>query len=221
MADTPISGLPEVTVLADDDWITAVDISDISNNATGENVKIQKSNLLPTVEMELIEKITLNVGSPGQFDFTSIPQTYDHLYLDGIVRSSEPGSAGQWTYLHFNGDALRTNYYTQAAGGYSGAANVTDEASSRLLFVTTSGETANQWADVNIYIKRYTRTDVIKGAEGIGSARIDAALLMTGHSAMYHDTMDAAITRLTLEDQDHPTYQLYGELSLYGITRPT
>jgi hypothetical protein len=46
MADTPISGLLEVTVLADDDWITAVDISNTTNNATGENVKIKKSNVI-------------------------------------------------------------------------------------------------------------------------------------------------------------------------------
>jgi hypothetical protein len=38
---------------------------------------------------------------------------------------------------------------------------------------------------------------------------------------MFHDTMTAAITRLTLQDLADPTTQLYGEMSLYGITRPT
>ena len=221
MADTPISGLPEVTVLADDDWITAVDISDISNNATGENVKIQKSNLLPTVEMELIEKITLNVGSPGQFDFTSIPQTYDHLYLEGIVRSSEAGSSGQWTFLLFNGDATETNYYSQAAGGYNNAGNVTHAAQPRMLYATTAGEPANQWAQFNISVQYYSRTDIVKAAEGLSRARVDPPRVMAGQTSMFHDTMTAAITQLTLQDLAHPTTQLFGELTLYGVTRPT
>ena len=46
MADQKISEMTEVTSLADDDWITAVDVSNTSTSPTGQNVKIQKSNLV-------------------------------------------------------------------------------------------------------------------------------------------------------------------------------
>jgi hypothetical protein len=223
MADTPITGLLEVTSLADDDWITAVDISNTTNNATGENVKIQASNFLPAPagEMTFIEKITIAEGAPGLFDFTGIPQTYDHLYLEGIVRSTEAGSSGQWTFLLFNGDATETNYYSQAAGGYNNAGNVTHAAQPRMLYATTAGEPANQWAQFNISVQYYSRTDIVKAAEGLSRARVDPPRVMAGQTSMFHDTMTAAITQLTLQDQGHPTTQLFGELTLYGVTRPT
>ena len=49
---TRISELPEISVLADDDFVTAIDVSDMSESPTGKNVKIQKQNLLagPTVQ---------------------------------------------------------------------------------------------------------------------------------------------------------------------------
>ena len=54
---TKITELPEISVLADDDFVTAVDVSDMSESPTGKNVKIQKQNLLagPAVQSARIQ----------------------------------------------------------------------------------------------------------------------------------------------------------------------
>ena len=48
---TRISELPEISVLADDDFVTAIDVSDMSESPTGKNVKIQKQNLVPAAPL--------------------------------------------------------------------------------------------------------------------------------------------------------------------------
>jgi hypothetical protein len=50
MVDKKVSGLTEVTSLADNDILTAVDVSDQSMSTSGTNVKIVKSNLFTGYE---------------------------------------------------------------------------------------------------------------------------------------------------------------------------
>ena len=50
MVDKKVSGLTEVTSLADNDVLSAIDVSDQSMSTSGTNVKITKSNLLSEYE---------------------------------------------------------------------------------------------------------------------------------------------------------------------------
>jgi hypothetical protein len=220
---TKISELPEITSLADDDWLTAVDRSDTTNNPTGENVKIQKSNLGVGGGgggMTLLEEIIISVGSPGIFDFSTISQTFDHLYIEGLVRSTEAGSGGQWVNCWFNGVTGADNdYYYQVAGASNGTASTIEGPGARCWHAVTAGEQANQWAEVELMVKNYTRTDVVKGFTSSTAARLASSWVDASNVACAHDSLTAPITQLTIQDFDSPVYALYGELRLYGITR--
>jgi hypothetical protein len=170
--------------------------------------------------LTLLEEIIIDSGTPGFFDFTAISQDYDHLYMEGIVRSSETGSGGQWVNCWFNGVVDNGNdYYFQASGGSNGADFSGEGPGPRCWHATTSGEQANQWTQVELTIKNYTRTDVIKSFKSTSEARIAAAWADNTTVVCFHDTLTAPITQLTLQDFDNPVFAIYGELRLYGVTR--
>jgi hypothetical protein len=221
---TKISELPEANSLSDDDWLTAVDVSNTTNNPTGENVKIQKSNLGVggggDGGLTLLEQIIIDVGTPGFFDFSGISQTFDHLFLEGIVRSTESGSGGQWANCWFNGVTGADNdYHFQGAGASNGLDFISEGPGARCWHVTTAGEQANQWAQVEMVIKNYARTDVVKSFTSTTGARLAGAWADNSSVVCFHDTLTAAITQLTIQDFDNPVFLLYGELRLYGVTR--
>ena len=70
----------------------------------------------------VVNHTELSSGSATMIDVTSIPSSYDHLYLMGSLRSDKAGAARTNAEIQFNGDT-GTNYTTVHI--YSGGGNNT------------------------------------------------------------------------------------------------
>lgn len=204
-----ISELPEATSLADDDWLTAVDRSNTSNNPTGENVKIQKSYL--DSPLKIIETIT-NITA-GEFDFNNIPGIYKRLYIKGYVES-DVVDTNDVLHVYFNEELTDTNYHYNEY--YLSATAAAGQGSALPRAGVIAGSTAVQGTTpVEILMENYTGSD-LKGITAETTWTNTATTFRKYFSTVYHDTLTAAVTRLRVRSDNHPTDQLLGTLTLYG-----
>jgi hypothetical protein len=168
-----------------------------------------------TGSYESIATSTITSGSSNTITFSSIPQTYKHLQIRGIARSS----SGVWNYLTFNGDTTQANYYAHELAGNGSAAygNAYPGGASPIgiqLFVTYGH--ASVFSGVTIDILDYTSTNKAKTVRCLngwnnstnGEVRIDSGLW---------SATPAAVTSLTLQCGSSNAYQQYSSFALYGI----
>lgn len=82
-------------------------------------------------EMDLIQRVTVGAGGAANINFTSIPQTYRHLQIKMIFRSSRAAPATQDAVrVQFNGITSASYsshglYYSSGSSGAEGYANNT------------------------------------------------------------------------------------------------
>jgi hypothetical protein len=211
---TKITELPEVSVLADDDFITAVDVSDMSESPTGKNVKIQKQNLLGAGAVSKVEIARITDPAGGDFDFTAISGEFDRLIIEGELRGTV-AATGESVFLTFNGDTVDTNYHYQTEG-YNGGVSQEAEASNRRIgAVAAASSPTGSYHSVKIVIEGYAGTN-LKRATSVFSGSRTAGTAETGRSTLVHDTLTSPITQLTVSTDNHPTDTLTGTLILYG-----
>jgi hypothetical protein len=151
---------------------------------------------------------TLLAVDTANFDFTSIPGTYTHLFIVTLTRSDNGGGSFDFILMRFNNDS-GTNYdYANSAGSSTGA-------SSAQMGVTT-GATATSGAPgtLNIMIPNYTGTTFWKQADGFGG---DArGVTNSGLSAgTWKNT--AAITRITIFPSSGTHWVAGSRATLYGL----
>ena len=209
---TKITELPEIVVLADDDYLTAVDVSDMSESPTGKNVKIQKQNLLAgMVVKEEINRIT-DPGVSG-FDFTGLDLTgYDRLIVSGWLRSDIAGDL-EGLYCHINGDTTEANYFRQEHAALNGANSSLDQDGISSGLFASGSASADRYSDVDL---------VINNPSGVStklmacSNRIyrSAANAIIGEWLVFHKTDTAPVTQLTFTGEQGGA--MSGALILYG-----
>lgn len=217
MADQKISDLPEVTSLADNDWLTGVDVSNTTNSPTGENVKIQKSNLVPsvaagTVVTEEIDRITDPVS--GEFDI-AITTGYDRVILYGSIRSTAATTAdGVKVYL--NEDTTDANYMWQA--GYSENGNPVNTETlddTRLHLCPGSSSPVGSHLEFNGVLQNPDGTNV-KVFKNDGWYYREASRIVSGDMTTAWEASTAAVIRIRLRTDNHPTDTLTGTVIVYG-----
>lgn len=105
----------------------------------------------------------------GTFDFSNIPQTYDHLEFV-IEGRSAAAAASDSVYILFNGDATQANY--RVGFGDVGSANGSS-ASNNSYVADIAGDTAT--ANMNSFVKGdipfYTDTNKIRNWKSVSGGR--------------------------------------------------
>ena len=107
--------------------------------------------------MDAITSITLT-ASQYTVVFNSIPQTYTHLHLRGVSRSTEAGASDVTLLGQFNSDT-GSNYSYHRMYGYGSTANNDSSASGSsvaLGSVLTDGNTASTYTSCIVDIVDYT-----------------------------------------------------------------
>lgn len=121
-----------------------------------------------------------STGSAGDIEFTSIPGTYKHLQLRGILRTNDSGSFNNQT-LRFNGDTasnyalhrLRGDGANTAANGVANIGSIND-----FMRATGSGIASNIFSAAIVDILDYADTNkyktirVLNGQDANGSGEI-------------------------------------------------
>lgn len=180
-----------------------------------------QSTVISTNSYESIGTVT--VGSSGQstIEFTSIPSTYTHLQLRGIVRNANTSAGNLDMYMRFNGDSGSTKYtaYMQFNGygtSSKGAATSFNTSSIAVAYQLRDGNSANYFTPFIIDIFDYKNTNKFKSSKcfhGSNPASTEGHLTLRG--GLWKDT--SAINQITITSELGVNFVQYSQFALYGI----
>lgn len=163
---------------------------------------------------ESIASTTVGAGGAGAIVFSSIPATYTHLQIRGIIRGNRSGALDEMG-MRFNGGTANVTYHNLSGNGSAAtAAYATAAGWSWFAPVASASETAGVFSAVVIDILDYSNTNKYKafraltGYDNNGSGRIYLA------SGVQLDT--PAINDVTIIPSN-TTFVQYTQFSLYGI----
>ena len=200
----------------------------------GANPSIQVSTLLsgslstPSAKQafvsnsyESIATVTVGAGGQSTMTFSSIPSTYTHLQLRGLIRNSSASTGQLDMYMRFNGDSGATKYtayhlfYGQDTTSKGSAASFNQSSIAGAYFLR-DGNSANYFTAVIIDIFDYKNTNKFKSTKSfVGSnpaSTVGRIALMGG---LWKDT--SAITSIDLTVEGGNNFVQYSQLALYGI----
>jgi hypothetical protein len=178
------------------------------------------SSKLTAVPSSFESIATVSVSSATQpITFSSIPQTFTHLQLRGIARSSRNAyinnlhlrfnSLGP-TYMDLNMLIIDTTMYT-GTNGNDFSAQITD-----YFYMPTTQFPASVFGGYVFDIYDYTNTNKNKVIHAIGGAAQGGSNTFgTFTSKTMKDT--AAITSITLSQSGTTNFEQYSHWALYGI----
>jgi hypothetical protein len=161
----------------------------------------------------LIETITNAVA--GEFDFNSIPAGFKRLMLIGHARSNGTGTVDA-VYCLFNADTTVANYHSQVIRGFNAAASGPEGDTPNIFTTPAASSPANSHAQFSIAVEHYEESTLLKTAQCTFMSYDDTDIQRTGMIGVV-SAITAAITRLRLQTDNHPTDGLVGEVSLYGM----
>jgi hypothetical protein len=163
---------------------------------------------LPT-SFDSIATTTVGAGGSSSITFSSIPSTYTHLQIRGIVRTG----SDQSVLVTFNSSgSTYKNHYLEGTGtsAIAGA-----ETNSGIALYAVSVSMANTFSGFVWDILDYTDTNknkvlrALNGFDKNGTGYIDL------DSGLWVNT--SAITSITVAPTGGTTFQQYSHFALYGI----
>ncbi|CAB4157891.1 hypothetical protein UFOVP688_55 [uncultured Caudovirales phage] len=166
-------------------------------------------------DFESIATSTAGSAVPS-ISFTSIPQTYTHLQIRGIARSSN-ATNGDFIYVQFNTDTANnyTYHLLNSDGSSAISASGTSQAGAGAPRISAASDTANVFGAVVIDILDYANTNknttirTIGGydANGSGSSRLTSGVWLN----------TAAVTSIAIKSGNAGNLAQYSSFSLYGV----
>ena len=186
-------------------------ISSFSNSGIKSGSKRNKIWDQSAVENSFFSIATVTLGSAQSYiEFTNIPQTYTHLQIRGIAKST----ATDDNWMRFNSDTS-SNYSWHMLRGSGGAASSGAGTNASAMWVGYGMDTANMFRSSIIDILDYTNTNkfkTIKTLSGMDTNTTTNWVELT--SGNWRST--AAITSIRLYPNSG-NYGQYSTFALYGI----
>ncbi len=162
---------------------------------------------------------TITNSTAGEFDFDSIPSGYNRLIIEGEVRGNV-SAASDDVRVFLNADTTLANYFEQYNVGLNNT-NSSGEAasSSRIAFATAGTSPSDNYSSIKITIENYAGSwkKIVTGYSNAPYGSPDALIGMWSVTS----SITAAITRVRLRTDNHPTDNLFGVLRLYGEKETT
>jgi hypothetical protein len=176
-----------------------------------------QSQYISTTAYESIATTTLG-SSASNITFSSIPSTYTHLQLRGIVRSDRSAVALDSLNIQLNGitSGSYTDHWLQGDGSSasSGAegANVTT-----MTFYRTPGAGAgsNMFGAFVIDILDYANTNKNKTLRGLIGTDLNGSGIVSLGSGLYNST--SAVSSIKLYPGASSNWVANTQIALYGI----
>jgi len=172
---------------------------------------------------ESIATTTVGSGGSATVTFSSIPQTYKHLQLRVLSKTTDSANGEDNTNLYFNSDTNYNNYRSHwiRANGTSVSANNL-QASGYNIYTGvipttgTTGQTSMFGASI-IDILDYTNTNKNKVVRTLnGDEMNNTSFGFIGlYSSLWVDT--SAVTSITFTVPGGTNYAQYSSFALYGI----
>lgn len=168
-----------------------------------------------------IATVTVGSGGSSTITFSSIPSSYTHLQIRGIVRSDR-GSTEDTGRIRFNSDT-GNNYNTHVLEAYTGPATAVSASaatSSSYSGYTTAGNNATSgiFAPIIIDILDYANTNKYKTIRILGGLELNTTANYNYADLLSGSWMStSAITSIIFTPVIGTNWVQYSHFSLYGI----
>jgi hypothetical protein len=171
---------------------------------------------LPT-DFESIATVSVGSGGTSTITFSSIPSTYAHLQIRGILRASR-NDAADGIIIQYNGDTASnySSHFVRGEGASAGAGSGVNQ-SSMSIQDTMPGQTsaANLFGTVIIDILDYANTNKYKTQRSLGGNDRNGAGYIDFSSGNWRNTN--AITSIDIKALYGTGFAQYSHFALYGI----
>lgn len=160
-------------------------------------------------------------GTADTFTFSSIPQTYDSIYIDFACRTTGAFSSDNVSF-YINGDTTDANYHGQLLRNLDGTVSGLEFSSPAIITIPGTSAAANGYTTGRIEIPAYKETFGLKGATSYSDLYLSTDAIIQDKRTIFSESITAAITSITLtvatasNNYDSNTY-----FRLYGITEGT
>jgi hypothetical protein len=175
-----------------------------------------------TTAYESIATTTVGSGGTATITFSSIPATYTHLQIRGIIRGTRSNSSAfaQNIAIQYNNDST-SNYNGHELRGDGSSASSFANGQSAVSNVIDIGpgstSTANSFGAFICDILDYTSTNKTKVMRSLAGADLNGSGGIVLNSGLWL-TSNAAITSITLLTQPGGNnFAQYSQFALYGI----
>ena len=173
----------------------------------------------PATAYESIATVTVGSGGSSSIDFTSIPATYTHLQIRGILRTTETGATydGNLVRMRFNSDT-GANYTMHAVVGYG--SGVFADAAANVAYMefartAINGNSASMFAAAVVDILDYKDTNKFKTARTLSGVELNGGGRIYLSSNLWRST--SAITDIKIYPSSTFSFVQYSQFALYGI----
>ena len=172
-------------------------------------------------DFESIATVTVGAGGAASVTFSSIPSTFTHLQIRGIMRDQRATYGNSGSSYSFNGD--NANNYSwhsmQGDGSTATARNATTTYRMATNSGAASGAPSNTFGAIIVDILDYANTSKFKTARALSGVDINGTVSGYGGvielvSGNWRST--SAITSITITPEN-PNYVQYSQFALYGI----
>jgi len=172
-------------------------------------------------DYQSISTVTVGSGGAASVTFSSIPGTYKHLQIRGIMRSSRATFGNGGSNYQFNGDT-GNNYSWHSINGDGSSATARNATTTYRIATNSnaeSGASANTFGTIVFDILDYANTNKYKTTRALAGVDINGTVAGYGGiielvSGNWRST--SAITSITIA-ADNPNYVQYTSFALYGI----
>ena len=161
-------------------------------------------------DFDSIATVTVGSGGASDITFTSIPSTFTHLQIRGIIRTS----ADTFQLLQFNSDTGNNYAYHYLYGNGSIAGSGAVSSTSSIGFVD-SPSTASRFNGFVMDVLDYKSTNKNKTTRALGGVDNNGSGIVLLNSGLWFKTPEA-VTSIKIFPNTG-TYQQYSHFALYGI----
>jgi hypothetical protein len=171
----------------------------------------------PPVYYDSIATTTVGSGGTASVTFNSIPSTYTHLQIRGIIRDTSSGTSARNGSIQLNGSS--TGYALHQFQG-NGSTVSTDVGTSLTetypFWAVTGNSTANVFSTVIIDILDYANTNKYKTVKVFGGYDLNGSGHIRFGSILWQNTNAISSIKLAIYAAEGNLGQ-YSQFALYGI----
>ncbi len=165
-----------------------------------------------TNSYESIATVTVGATAVSTITFSSIPSTYTHLQVRGMIKPTTANSVN----ISFNGDNASSNYrwhYLYGAGSSAVAGSDTVKSKGYLGYAGSNSQFFNFVTDVLDYtsLNKYKTVRTLSGYE----TNSDGFVILS--SCLWFKSSIEAINEITITMDAGETITQYSQVALYGI----
>ena len=170
-------------------------------------------HLFTAATFDSIATTTVGAGGASSVTFSSIPSTYTHLQIRGIVKQATVASLA----FTFNSDT-GNNYSIHSLtgnGATAGANNAASLGNIRILRSEGTSATANIFSGFVLDILDYVNTNKNTTTRSLAGTDLNGSGSVSLESGAWYNT--SAVTSITFTSASGYTISEYSSFALYGI----